>query len=223
MNEPQLSSAWQAFIDQLTPIRPELFRYALALTNNPFDAEDLVSDSLLKTFASLALQDNRAHNLKQYVLTILSRTWIDELRRRQRWASDAIPDLESRAEATIEQDIADAAAVAIDLLSPQARAVLVLKEVFELTHAEIAAILGIQPNHAKVVLHRAKRELANVPATRTPRISRELVERFISAFQSHDLAKMQEVLLADVEAQVFPAGSGAGLAFHAKEGWLNGS
>ncbi|MEM9624004.1 MAG: RNA polymerase sigma factor [Pseudomonadota bacterium] len=223
MNTPQLSEAWQSFIDKLTPIRPELFQYALKLTGNPFDAEDLVSDSLLKTFASLALQDNRAQDLKRYLLTIMSRTWIDELRRRQRWATQTMPELESPVEATDQTDLNEAAAIAIDTLNPHARAVLVLKDVFELTHAEIGAILGIEPNHAKVILHRARRELQQVPETRNPRVTRALVERFISAFQSHDLERMQAVLLEDIEAQVFPAGSGAGLAFHAKEGWLNGS
>src|SRR5262245_40583038 len=38
-------TAWQRYLDLLTPFRPELHRYCRRLTGNVWDAEDLVQDT----------------------------------------------------------------------------------------------------------------------------------------------------------------------------------
>jgi RNA polymerase sigma-70 factor (ECF subfamily) len=48
---------------------------------------------------------------------------------------------------------------ALDALPPRLRAVVVLRDVYELSHESIAAELGISESAAKVRLHRARRNL----------------------------------------------------------------
>ncbi|HRJ79387.1 MAG TPA: sigma factor, partial [Planctomycetota bacterium] len=42
------------FLEQVEPLRPELFRYCRSLAGNVFDAEDLVQETLLKAFSKLS-------------------------------------------------------------------------------------------------------------------------------------------------------------------------
>jgi hypothetical protein len=45
--------AWQRFLDVYEPVRHELYRYCRYLTKSPWDAEDLVQDTLARAFATL--------------------------------------------------------------------------------------------------------------------------------------------------------------------------
>ena len=77
----------------------------------------------------------------------------------------------------------------------------------------------------KVALHRGRKRLAEAESRdeRPPRVSRELVDRFVEAFRRHDLEALKPMLLETVEARVFPAGVGVGRDFAEEEGWLRGA
>ena len=45
-----LRTAWHRYVDMLVPLRPDLHRYCRRLAGNVWDAEDLVQDTLLRTF-----------------------------------------------------------------------------------------------------------------------------------------------------------------------------
>ncbi len=68
------------------------------------------------------------------------------------------PDLDpsARAEAA---DLRDRVAAELEDLPPKLRAVVVLRDVYDLPHEAIAAELGISESAAKVRLHRARRKL----------------------------------------------------------------
>ena len=65
-------------------------------------------------------------------------------------------DPAARADATLLRDRLE---VALDDLPPKLRAVVVLRDVYDLPHEAIAAELGISESAAKVRLHRARRKL----------------------------------------------------------------
>jgi len=48
-----VEEAWLAFVDRIEPLRRDLFRFSLGLTGNPFDAEDLVHNGMLRAFGTL--------------------------------------------------------------------------------------------------------------------------------------------------------------------------
>jgi len=82
-SDPALQAAWDAFNRRVEPLRPDLFRFCLKLTGNPFDAEDLVHDGMLRAFGALALHRHQLHEPRAYMLRTLSNLWIDMARSRR--------------------------------------------------------------------------------------------------------------------------------------------
>lgn len=200
--DKELRDRWNRFIDEAEPHRLALFRYCLGLTNNPFDAEDLVSEAIMKTFASRSFTDDDVESILAFMIRVASRTWIDEQRRSARLVS--ADDEESRAE-DMQPLVTDAANALYDQLMPEQRAVLVLKEVFDMTHKEISMALSISEENSRVTLHRSKAAL-EPNKHRLPKASRQLVERFVEAFLSHDMDRVKSLMHDEIEAVVFPLG-----------------
>ena len=51
--QAEVRDPWRRFIDDLAPLRPDLFRYCCGLTGNVWDGEDLAQDTLLRVFGQL--------------------------------------------------------------------------------------------------------------------------------------------------------------------------
>lgn len=218
---------WARFIDEVEPFRPDLFLYGRRLTGNAFDAEDLVHDALLRAFGTLGMGDQPVRHPRAYLFRILTNLWIDELRRfrPESWGSaEELPARESLASPARDAELRDAAESALAVLPPRERAAVVLKEAFDLSHAQIADVLSTSEGAVKVALHRGRSRLASEPegARRHPRVSRELVDRFVEAFRAFDVPALREVLAVNAEAEVFPAGIGLGAEYHERRGWLHG-
>ena len=49
----ELRTAWHRYVDLSAPLRPALHGYCRGLTGNPWDADDLVQETLLRAFATL--------------------------------------------------------------------------------------------------------------------------------------------------------------------------
>jgi RNA polymerase sigma-70 factor, ECF subfamily len=58
-----------------------LYSYAMILTHNPFDAEELVVEAYVRAIAAIERR-SVVGNVKIWLLTILRNVWIDELERR---------------------------------------------------------------------------------------------------------------------------------------------
>jgi RNA polymerase sigma-70 factor (ECF subfamily) len=90
--------------------------------------------------------------------------------------------------------------VVLETLSPEERAVFLLKEVFEYAHSEIAEMLGLTLDNSRQLLHRAKARLAEA----RPRLSgtsesrRAVAERFARAFATGDGSVLTTLLASDV-------------------------
>ncbi len=215
-----LEPLWTSFLADIEPYRSELFHFGLSLTRNPYDAEDLVADSLLKAFTFRAINDNKIDNPRAFVAKVMVTGWIDENRRARPTALTADVPTEERDPAETES-----AAYRLFTLQPRSRAVVVLKEVLGYTHEEIAAMLSITSANAKVILHRAKSDLTGLTdlVVREPRASRACVQRFVDAFLTYNVDEIRKVLIQDVVADNFPVGSGAGIEHHIERGWVRGS
>ena len=79
---PSVREVHDRFVEATERHRPALWDYCLRLTGSPWDAEDLVQETMLRAFARLShvwqpLRDGRA-----YLFRIASNTWIASLRRR---------------------------------------------------------------------------------------------------------------------------------------------
>jgi len=222
--------AWHRFIDEVAPLRGQLFAVALKLTGNPFDAEDLVHDGLLRAFTSTTFHYGRVTEMRAFLLRILSNLWIDEIRRsmRLRPLDEEVAALADPAGDAAETSVAlrDAATTLFGRLTARERAAVVLKEACDLSHREIADLLSTSEGAVKVALHRARKRLATPPTAMraaAPRVSRQLVDRFVRAMQDHDLPVLKAMMVDSLEAETFPSGLGVGFEAHEREGWLYGT
>lgn len=201
---------WRDFLDALVPLRPDLHRYCHRLTGNLWDGEDLVQDTLLRVFALLGKVDANLENPRAYLLRTATHLWIDRVRRRTR-ERDIVaetagePLLAAAGDRGPAQSIAvrDAAGVLLDRLAPRERAAVLLKDVFDLSLEDTAAILKTTPGAVKAALHRGRGRLDEAAPAETTRPvpSREIVDRFVAALGARDLATLEAICSADLTVE----------------------
>lgn len=126
---------------------------------NASDAEDAVQETFLKIHRSAATFTGEAA-FSTWAYRILVNTCYDVLRRRQRRIEET--NLDERLERTAS-NVDDTKRMALrrmlDELPEQRRSVFTLFEIEGLSHAEIAAILGISEGNSKWILFATKKEL----------------------------------------------------------------
>ena len=132
----------------------DLVRFATGLVG-PFDASDVVTDACLRTFGSPRWRDVTNHRAYLYrsVLNQARSHHRSTLRRRVREQRAAV----AAATAPVEVDVDVLAAV--DKLSVQQRASVVLTEWEDLTPSEVALRLGVSEGSVKRHLARARSRL----------------------------------------------------------------
>jgi RNA polymerase sigma-70 factor (ECF subfamily) len=100
--------------------------------------------------------------------------------------------------------------VLLEGLSPEQRAVLLLHDVFDYQHAQIAQIIGKSQDNVRQLATRARRHIEQRrPRFQTTREQRdELARRFFAAAEHGDLSGLEALLAHDVEL----TGDGGGKA-----------
>ena len=116
------------------------------------EAEDVVQEGLLRLHRALDAGE-RIESPGAYLSTVVTRLAIDELRsarsRRERYVGDWLPEPlltgeedEPARHAEMADSLSLAFLVMLESLSPEQRAVLLLRDVFDYPFAEIAEIVG---------------------------------------------------------------------------------
>jgi len=156
------------------PLMPSLYAAALRLTRNPADAEDLVQEAYLRAYRGFS-GFTEGTNLKAWMYRILTNTFINSYRKRQREPvtvlEDEIPDWylydrlqengdTSSAEARVLESIPDEdVQAALDSLPEGFRMAVWLADVEGFSYKEIAEILDIPIGTVMSRLHRGRRTL----------------------------------------------------------------
>jgi len=119
---------------------------------------------------------------------------------RQLMVQSALLPPESLTKLNRSESVTLAFLVLLEKLSPEERAVFLLKDVFEYAHAEIAEMLGTTADNSRQLLHRAKGRLAEgrPRLTGTAQSRRAIAERFARAFSSGDGSELTALLAKDV-------------------------
>lgn len=145
----------------------ETYTLAYRLTGNEEDARDVVQDTYLRAFRGLKrFRGDAQFSTWLYRITAncaathtgrRARHRHDELREDAPLAdTDHLRDPELRGQ---QRELRERLQVALQQLPPKLRAVVVLRDIYDLPHEAIARELGISESAAKVRLHRARRRL----------------------------------------------------------------
>ena len=203
-----LRAAWHRYVDLLVPIRPALWAYCRRLTGNIWDAEDLAQDTLLRAFGQWGVTYPGIRDPRAYLLRTATNVWIDALRRRETERRAALPAPASapsaETEAAQSADVREASARLLQRLSPQEQAALVLKEVFDMPLDDIATLLATTTGAVKAALHRGRdrlREPEGGSASRRPRPSPEILDRFIERYNAKDVRGLVALMLDGAAAE----------------------
>ncbi len=146
-----------------------LYSFALKLARSRDDAEDLVSDTMLRAFERWE-QYHLGTNIRAWLFTILYHVFVSRKRRidarevQPPTDADGAPAFEPVGEADPEgrfydSFLDDEIVRAIDALPDEYRAAVVLSDVHGLRYAEIAGILDIPEGTVKSRLFRGRRIL----------------------------------------------------------------
>lgn len=179
--------------------RPALFGIAYRMLGDRAAAEDVLQEAFLR-----ARDASRVDSPRAWLSTVVTRLCLDHLKsarvRRETYCGPWLPEPLPTGAEVDRETISMAFMVLLETLSPLERAVFLLHDVFDYTHAEIAAIVGEREATVRQILHRAK---AHVVAGR-PRFSgtREqhgrLLAGFMQACAAGDVGGLERLLAADV-------------------------
>ncbi len=157
----------QAFEMLVRATYAESYTLAYRLTGDEEDARDVVQESYLRAYRGLKRFRGDAQ-FTTWLYRITANCASTHLGRRARHRHDELADDAPLADTDPDVDPAartDARATrerltdALRGLPPRLRAVVVLRDVYDLPHEAIAAELGISESAAKVRLHRARKKL----------------------------------------------------------------
>ena len=197
--------------DQLLgELRSAGFAIAYRMLGSVGEAEDIVQEALLR-FHRAREGDERIESPRAYVATVATRLAIDQLRsaraRRESYVGEWLPeplvaDVEETParQAEMSDSLSLAFLVLLESLSPEQRAVLLLRDVFDYGYDEIAGIVGKSEDNVRQLASRARRHVEEGrPRFEASREQRdELARRFFAAAQGGEMAALESLLAEDV-------------------------
>jgi RNA polymerase sigma-70 factor (ECF subfamily) len=198
---PRTTDTDCAMFEQL---RPRLKAISSRIVGSEAEAEDIVQDCFLKWHGA---EQGTLATPAAWLTTVVQHQSIDRLRKRgrdamaARAAMELVPDVPPALpedELLRRAELGEALARLLACLTLSERLALVLHEVFECEHADIAAALGTKTVNARQYLARARRRLREEKdgASSDEKLCRELVLRFQAAINGRDVPAMV-TLLAD--------------------------
>lgn len=211
-NQGSVRGPWRHYLDSLTQYRADLYRYCRRLTGNVWDGEDLMQDTLVRVFSMLGKIDANLENPRAYLIRTATNLWIDRVRRsarEQAVLAMELPEGSSPPETGAEQR--DAARALFQSLHPQERAAIVMKDVFDLSLEETAAMLRTSVGAVKSALSRARGRLeAKRPPAGFDAPPREIVEKFMVALRDKDAEAMRALCSDDLTVELVGGAIGEG-------------
>ncbi|MEU3339696.1 RNA polymerase sigma-70 factor [Streptomyces sp. NPDC006668] len=198
-----------ATADDFEPHRPRLFGLAYRMLGSADEAEDVVQDAYLRfSGADRAGIDHPAAWLAKVVTNLCLTRLTSARARREQYVGTWLPEPVITSDGTLgplesaeQRDaVSLAMLVLLERLTPNERAVYVLREAFGYGHREIAGVLDLTEANCRQLYRRAVRRVEEDRSRFEPVPGRraELVSSFLAAARDGDLAGLEKVLAADV-------------------------
>lgn len=194
--------------ERFTALRPLLFTIAYEILGSATESDDVPQDSYLR-WADVDLSNVR--DAKAYLSQLVTRQALNALRasarRREDYVGPWLPEpllldeQDPPADVVLAESASMAMLVLLETLSPDERAVPVLRKVFGLDYDEIAAAIGKSVATARRAAHRARghvhaRRPRCTPVDRAANV--RLTEEFLAAAAGGDLQAMMSMLAPGV-------------------------
>ncbi len=196
-----------AHAEVFTLLRPLLFTIAYEILGSATEADDVLQDSYLR-WAAVDL--SRVRDTKSYLAQLVTRQALNALRadarRREEYVGPWLPepllleDSDPSADVVLAESVSTAMLVLLETLSPDERAVFVLREVFGFDYGEIAEAVGKPVPTVRQVAHRARE---HVRARRRrfdgvdPRRNAEVTAQFLQTAVTGDVEALMAMLAPD--------------------------
>jgi RNA polymerase sigma-70 factor (ECF subfamily) len=184
--------------------RPSLLALSYRMLGDMGRAEDMVQDAWLRWHE----RRTEAESPRAFLLTLVTRLCLNELdsarARREESRSGRLPepvDLDEGGMGRVEamDRVSMAFLVVLQRLTPAERAALLLHDVFDFGHTEIAALIGKSEPACRKLLERARAQVAD--ARRTLDVSRDeharILGAFVRAVQAGDTSALVSLLAED--------------------------
>lgn len=158
------------FNDEILPHLDSLYNFGLRLTSDPFDAEDLVQDTIVKAFRFFGSYE-KGSNAKAWLFRILKNSYINGYRKKMKnpqkvdYDDVAVFYETIRAERTESSDLEhnmfrqlmdDDLSRALNNIPEDFRTVVLLCDVEDFTYEEIANMLDVPIGTIRSRLHRGR-------------------------------------------------------------------
>lgn len=177
-----------------------LFGIAYRMLGSAAEAEDVVQDAWLRWRGA----PNRVESAKAWLSTVVTRLCLDRLRsaraQREAYVGPWLPEPIRTEGAAEAESISLAFLLLLQSLTPLERAVYLLREVFDYSHAEVAAAIDRDEAACRQLHHRAREHMK----ARSPRFApspedhRRLLGGFAQAISTGDLDGLTRLLAHDV-------------------------
>jgi RNA polymerase sigma-70 factor (ECF subfamily) len=186
--------------------RDHLQRVAYRMLGSTGEADDAVQEAWLRLSRS---EPAGIENLGGWLTTVVARVCLDTLRSRKSRREEPLDgepepmagheravDPESVAE--LADSVGLALLVVLEALAPAERVAFVLHDMFDLPFEEIAPIVGRSPTAARQLASRARRRVRGGKTSSDVASQRRVVDAFLAAARSGDIAGLLAVLDPDV-------------------------
>jgi RNA polymerase sigma-70 factor, ECF subfamily len=196
-------------IDAFLEHRPLLFSIAYRMLGSVAEAEDAVQDTFLR-WQSVTEKKEEIRWSKAWLVATVTRLSIDRLRsaqrRREQYVGVWLPEPLMattidcpKQNGALADSLSTAFMVMLETLTPEERAVFILREAFDYSYNEISQIVGKSEANCRQIGRRAKEHLSQPGRRRPidPVQAETLVQQFLSACRDGDVESLMTVLAED--------------------------
>jgi RNA polymerase sigma factor (sigma-70 family) len=193
-------------------VRPRLFGIAYRVLGSATDADDVLQDAWIRWQRTDRSAVRDADAFLAATTTRLAINVIQSARARHEThiGAQLVERVDTGADLYTDAERGEALGLALrrllEKLSPLERAAYVLREAFDYPYRQIGDLLGLSEVNARQLVTRARRGLGGdhrrpVDATQ----QRRLVDAFVIAARSGELATLEQLLIADLPGRSRPA------------------
>lgn len=189
--------------------KPLLFSIGYRMLGSIADAEDIVQEAFLKAYQ---IDEQNIENKKAYLCKIVTNRCLDELKsarhKREQYIGPWNPvplllentnDFDPAEFALKREGLSMAYLRMMEHLAPDERAVLLLREVFNFSYAEIANCIDKKEDNCRKILSRAKQRISSIENESLDYDrNKNIINRFIQAFETQNSDALLELISENV-------------------------